>query len=68
MKKLLSQVLTLSLVVVLAKMGAPGASAVYYGVGGANTTNLENAMRFDSISEAYKMQLQLGEEWEIVSE
>ena len=57
----------LSLVVVLAKMGMPGSSATYYSAGG-NTTNIDAAMRFDSISEAYKMQLQLGVDSQIVSE
>ena len=68
MKKAVSQVMALTLVILLAKVAAPGTATSYCGVNGAVVSSVEQAMKFDSIKDAYAKQLEYGEGWQIVTE
>ena len=65
MRKLLSQVIFLSLIIVLIKQGAPGSVPAYYGNEGREVAQIELAMNFSTIAEAYETQLRLGDVWAI---
>ena len=68
MRKLLSQVIFLSLVIVLVKQGAPGSVTAYYGNDGNEVAQIELARNFSTVGEAYGVQLQLGGSWDILSQ
>ena len=65
MKKLVSQLVLFSLVIVLVKQGSPGSVPAYYGNDGSEVAQIELAMNFPTISEAYGAQLRLGDVWAI---
>ena len=68
MKKFLSNLMVLSLVFVLAKVAGPGGYSAFYGYGGTIVNTAESAMQFDSISDAYRVQIELGTDWDIVTQ
>ena len=68
MKKLLSQLILLSLLIVLAKQGAPGTIPSYYGNDGSEVAVIELAKNFETIGEAYEVQARLGGAWEILTQ
>lgn len=65
MKKLLSQLILFSLLIVLVKQGSPGTTPSYFGNDGREVAQIELAKDFHSIAEAYAAQVQLGDVWAI---
>ncbi|MBR3288615.1 MAG: hypothetical protein IKI71_02480 [Lachnospiraceae bacterium] len=65
MKKLLSQLILFSLLIVLVKQGSPGSTPSYYGIDGKEVAQIELAKDFQTIGEAYAVQIQLGDVWTI---
>lgn len=68
MKRLLSQISVIAFAFILAKLGGPGTIIGYFGANGATVAKEEEAVRFDSIKAAYSAQLNLGTDWDIISE
>lgn len=67
MKKILSQLFVIVFVFILAKLGGPGTIIGYLGTNGEVVAKEEDAVRFDSIKDAYSAQLNLGTEWDIIT-
>lgn len=68
MKRFLTQLSVIAFAFILAKLSGPGTIIGYFGANGDTVAKEADAMRFDSIKEAYSAQINLGTDWDIISE
>ena len=68
MKRFLTQISVIVFVFILAKLSGPGNVIGYFGANGDTVVKVEDAVKFDSINAAYSAQINLGTDWDIISE
>ena len=67
MKRMLSSLMVLAFVFVVAKAAGPAGYSTFYSYG-TTVSDAASAQTFETISEAYGVQLQLGTDWDIITQ